>query len=196
MRKVVFVFYLLAGIIVSGCASTTMQSYHAGGKEAICIEQGDSLGHIAVLSEMAWRDEQKEPDSRQQMVLDEIDRAFREISCGSIASPGGIREVAEWSDRPESELLQTFSDEGVDTIIMLRIEELTPRVYLTYSLPFLWASASEADFRIRALSVKSGEVLMDTRVKRSTGGPFHLRPAEWARVEPYAALKKIMEPMR
>lgn len=197
MKKVVFVFYLLAGIIISGCASTTMQSYRgAGGKETICTEQGDSLGHIAVLPEMAWRDDQKEPGSRQQMALEEIDRAFREISCGSIASPGGIREVAEWSGRPESELLQTFSDEGVDTIILLRMEELTPRVYLTYSLPFLWASASEADFRIRALSVKSGEVLMDTRVKRSTGGPFHLRPAEWARLELYAALKKIMEPMR
>ncbi len=49
MRKVVFVFYLLAGLIVSGCASTTMQSYHAGGKETICAELGDSLGHIVVL---------------------------------------------------------------------------------------------------------------------------------------------------
>lgn len=196
MKKVVFVFYLLAGIIISGCASTTMQSYRAGGKETICTGRGDLLGHIAVLPEMAWRNDQKEPNIRQQMALEEIAQAFREIPCGSIAPPGGIRDVAKWSNRPESELLQTFSAEGVDTIILLRIEELTPRVYFTYSLPFLWASASEADFRIRALSVKSGEVLMDTRVKRSTGGPFHLRPAEWARVELYTALKKIMEPRR
>lgn len=196
MKEVIFVFYLLVGIFISGCAGTTMQSYRAGGEETLCAERGDSLGLIAVLPEMAWRDDQKEPDKRQQMALEEISRAFREIPCGRIAPPGGIRAVAGWSDRPEAELLQAFFAEGVDTVILLRIEELTPRVYLTFSLPFLWAGASEADFRIRALSVKSGEVLMDRRVKRSTGGPFHLRPAEWAGVELYTALKKIMEPTR
>jgi len=196
MKRYGFIFYLLAGILLSGCAGTMMQTYRAGGQERICSEPGVSLGHIAVLPEMAWRDDQKEPEKRQQMALEEIERAFGEIPCGSIAPPGGIRGVAKWSDRPEAELLQAFSREGVDTIILVRIEELTPRVHLTYSLPFLWGSASEADFRIRALSVRSGAVLADMRVKRSTGGPFHLRPAEWARLELYAALKNILGPTR
>lgn len=192
MKRFGFIVYLLAGIMISGCAGTTMQTYRAGGQKTICGEPGASLGHIAVLPEMAWRDDQKEPEKRQQMALAEIEKAFLEIPCGSLTPPGGIRGVAEWSGKPESDLLQTFSREGVDTIILVRIEELSPRVYLTYSLPFLWGSTSEADFRIRALSVKSGAVLADVRVKRSTGGPFHLRPAEWAGVELYAALKKIL----
>jgi acyl-coenzyme A synthetase/AMP-(fatty) acid ligase len=42
------------------------------------------------------------------------------------------------------------------------------------------------------LSVKTGKVLVDMRVLRSTGGPFNIRPAEWARDELQAALHNII----
>jgi hypothetical protein len=193
MKRNGILFSFFVGLMSSGCASTTMQTYHAGGDKAVCGKRGVSLGHVAILPEMAWRNDQKEPEKREQMALEEIERAFREIPCGSIAAPGGIRQVSDWSGRPESELVSKFSEEGVDTVILVRIEELTPRIFVTYSLPFLWAGSSEADFRIRTLSVQSGSVLADMRVKRSTGGPFNLRPAEWAGTELNAALRAIIE---
>lgn len=193
MKRNGILFSLFVWLMISGCATTTMQTYHAGGNKSICGKPGVSLGYVAILPETAWRADQKEPDKREQMALEEIGRAFREIPCGSIAAPGGIREISNWSSMSESELLSQFFQEGVDTIILVRIEELTPRIFITYSLPFLWASSSEADFRIRALSVQSATVLADMRVKRSTGGLFNIRPAEWARSELNAAMMEIME---
>ena len=147
---------------------------------------------MAILPETAWRDDQKEPAKRKRMALEEIKQSFQGIPCGSISAPGGIREFSNWSSTPESTLLKRFAKQGVDTIILIRIEELTPRLSVTFSLPLLWAGSSEADLRIRALSVKSGAVLADMRVKRFTGGPFNIRPAERARAELSGALKKII----
>ena len=65
-------------------------------------------------------------------------------------------------------------------------------LYLTFSLPILWGGSNEADFRIRMLSVKTGDVLVDMRVRRSTGGPFNIRPAEWARDGLKVALHNII----
>jgi len=176
---------------MSGCAVTTMHTYQAAGKRTIC--DGTDLGKIAVLPEAAWRHDQKEPGKRKLMALEEIENSFKEMACGSISAPGGIREFSSWSSEPESQLLKQFHEEGVDTIIIIRIEELTPRLQITFSLPFLWAGSNEADFRIRVLSVKTGEVLNDMRVKRLTGGPFNIRPAEWSRIELNAALDEITD---
>jgi hypothetical protein len=42
------------------------------------------------------------------------------------------------------------------------------------------------------ISVKTGDVLTDMRVRRSTGGPFNIRPAEWSRDQFNAALRDII----
>jgi len=186
----VFCVFLVA--LISGCATTTMHTYHAGGKKTICDGKRNNIGYVAILPEVAWRDDQKEPEKRKLMALEEIERSFQKIPCGSVLAPGGIRKLSNWSSKSESDLLTDFSKEGVDTIILIRIEELTPRLYVTFSLPFLWGGSTEADFHIRALSVKSGTVLSDMRVKRFTGGPFNIRPAEWARMELNAALEDII----
>jgi len=169
-----------------------MQTYQTAGESTICSSKDGDLGHIAVLPETAWRSDQKEPDVRRSMALGIIEKSFQNIPCGKISAPGGIREFSNWSSRPETSLLQQFSAEGVDTIILLRIEELTPQLYITFSLPFLWAGSNEADFHIRVLSAGTGDVLTDMRVRRSTGGPFNIRPAEWSKDELDAALDEIM----
>ncbi len=192
MRIIHLFFILILSLSIAGCASTSMKTYRAAGKSTICDGNNDALGHIVVLPETAWRNDQKEPAERESMALEEIKNAFQGLPCGSLSAPGGIRNFSSWSSKPESELLKQFSDEGVDTIIILRIEELTPYLYFTFSLPILWGGSNEADFRIRMLSVKTGDVLTDMRVRRSTGGPFNIRPAEWSRDELNAALHDII----
>ncbi len=167
-----------------------MRTYQAAGKSIICGDR--DLGKIVVLPEAAWRLDQKEPDKREAMALAEIEKSFQQFPCGSISYPEGIREFSNWASEPESELLKRFSGEGIDTIIIIRIEELTPRLQVTFSLPFLWVGSTEADFRIRVISVKTGAVLNDMRVKQLTGGPFNIRPAEWSRIELNIALEKII----
>lgn len=188
----VFVLCVFVAVLFAGCATTTMQTYKAAGEDTICGGKGSNLGFVAILPEVAWRKDQKEPEKRKLMAQEEIEKSFQDIPCGNMLAPGGIREFSNWSNKPESELLTQFSKEGVNTIILVRIEELTPRLFFTFSLPILWGGSNEADFRIRALSTKSGAVLTDIRVKRSTGGPFNIRPAEWARDELSAALKAVI----
>jgi len=192
MKIITFVVCVFMVLMMSGCAFTTMQTYQAVGKKTICDEDGRDIGNVVILPEVAWRNDQKEPEKRKAMAFDEIKRAFQKIPCGSIIRPGGIREFSNWSSVSEAELLKQFANEDVDTVILIRIEELTPRLNFTFSLPFLWGGTNEADFRIRALSVKTGGVLCDMRVKRITGGPFNIRPAEWSRVELSEALKEII----
>ena len=78
-------------------------------------------------------------------------------------------------------------------MIIIRIEELTPKLGITYSIPFLWNGTNEADFRIKVISVKTGNIVTDMRIKRETGGPFNIRPAEWSRDELYLALRSIIK---
>lgn len=185
------VLIITINLIITGCAATTVNVYRVGEEKTLCDEKGKNLGYVAILPEVAWRKDQKEPEKRKQMALEEIERSFQQFPCGTLSAPGGIRSFADWSGKPESALLKNLATEGVDTVILIRIEELSPRLYVTFSLPFLWGGTSEADFRIRALSVESGSVLTDMRVKRFRGGPFNIRPAEWARKEFSAALDEI-----
>jgi hypothetical protein len=192
MRVIYLFSIIILALLIAGCASTSMKTYRVAGKPTICDGNNDDLGHIVVLPETAWRNDQKEPAKRESMALEEIKNAFQGFPCGSLSAPGGIRNVSSWSSKPESELLKEFYNEEIDTIILLRIEELTPYIYVTFSFPILWAGSNEADFRIRMLSVKTGDVLTDMRVRRSTGGPFNIRPAEWSRDELKMALHDII----
>jgi len=170
-----------------------MSTYSIDKNEFICNEINTDLGNIVVLPEAAWRTDQKEPVKREEMSLEEIRSVFKNIPCGKIFSPDGIKNFSNWSDIPEADMLNGFSDQGIDTVIIIRMEELTPRLEITFSIPFLWSGYSEADFRIRVISVRTGHTLTDVRIKRVTGGPFNVRPAEWSRAELSAALHSIIK---
>ena len=178
--------------LISACAATRINTYSIDGKETIC-HSNINLGSIVVLPEAAWRHDQKEPIKREQTALNEIKKAFKEISCGTVSLPNGIKQFSNWSGISEAKTLEKFSNEGFDTIIIIRIEELTPRLNITYSIPFLWSGSNEADFRVKVMSIKTAKVLNDMRIKRVTGGLFNIRPAEWSRKELYAALLKIVK---
>lgn len=177
---------------ISSCTSTRTYIYNTGKKETICEKENVDLGKTAVLLEAAWRSDQKEPIQRQQMALEEIEKAFMDFPCGIISSPGDIKKY-NMSTIPEEAMLKIFSNKGVDTLIFIRIEELTPRIEITFSIPFLWSGTNEADFRIKVVSVKTGNIHTDMRVKRVTGGPFNIRPAKWSRAELNAALRSIIK---
>jgi len=186
-------------IYLLGCSNTITHKYKSSGKEVICegggLGIGDrlDLGNVAILPETAWRIDQKDPEDRKLMASKEIKNSFSNFPCGTIAESNGIREFSNWSSKTESKLLNEFSNNNIDTIIIIRIEELTPRFYFTFSLPVLWSGSNEVDLHIRALSVKTGNVIADMRIKRTTGGPFNIRPAEWSRNELKAALDSVIK---
>ncbi|MET0052664.1 MAG: hypothetical protein ABW095_16500 [Candidatus Thiodiazotropha sp.] len=181
---------LFAGLLLTGCASTTLNTYPAAGRGGLC--DGGSLGTLAVLPEAAWRADQKEPEKRQRMAEAAIQRVFETLPCASLEAPGGIAPFADWSARAESQLTADYWSRGVDTIAVIRLEELGPLLEITFSLPFLWSGANEADFRIRVLATRTGEVLQDLRVNQVTRGVFNIRPASWSEEELEAGLRAVI----
>jgi hypothetical protein len=180
------------GAVFIGCGTTSTNAYVAAGGFPLCAPQSIGLGVVAVLPETAWRSNQKDPAARLAMAGRALARVFAAIPCGSLEPPGGVRPFAPWSPSPEEDVLQPLSEAGVETAILLRIEELTPQILVTLSLPFLWFGASEADFRIRVVHLPDRSVRLDARIKRSTGGPFQLRPAAWSEEELVRALEEVM----
>ncbi len=181
---------LLTGLLLSGCASTTLSTYPAVGPGGLC--NGGSLGTLAVLPEAAWRADQKEPEERQRMAEAAIRRVFESIPCASLDPPGGIAPFADWSAQAESQLTAEYWSKGVDTVVVIRMEELGPLLEVTFSLPFLWSGANEADFRMRVLATRTSEVLQDLRVRRVTRGVFNIRPASWSEEELEAGLRAVI----
>ena len=179
-------------ILLSACSATRINTYSVDDKETICHEN-ISLGSIVILPESAWRHDQKEPIKREQMALNEIKNAFKKISCGKVSLPNGFKQFSNWSGISEEKLLEKFSNDGFDTVIIIRLEELTPRLNITFSIPFLWSGSNEVDFRVKVISIKTGKILNDMRIKRVTGGLFNIRPAEWSKDELYAALLNIVK---
>lgn len=127
------------------------------------------------------------------MALKEITDFFQDKACFPDHSQGKIQveKFSNWSNMPEDKLLKQFALKEIDTVIHLRIEELTPNFYFTFSLPFLWGASSEVDFRTRVLSTKNGTVLSDIRINRATGGPFNIRPTQLSTDELRGALENL-----
>lgn len=188
--KIIPLLFIL--LLITSCSTTRMYTYSVSEGSTICDKSNTDLGAVAILPEAAWRKDQKEPAKRKQMALDEIKSAFKGFPCGDVSSPGGVREFANWTVMPKQEMLKGFSNEGIDTIVIIRVEELTPRLAITFSIPFLWSGTNEADFNVSVISVKTGNTLADMRAKRVTGGPFNIRPAEWSRYELNAALHSVI----
>jgi len=189
--KIIITIYL--SVIIFGCATTRVNTYSIDGKETICNGKNINLGSVVILPEVAWRKDQKEPKKREEMALNEIRKAFKYMSCGNVPLAKGIKEFSNWSKEIEEKSLKNYIDENFDTVIIIRIEELTPRLNITFSIPFLWSGSNEADFHVKVISIKTGKVLNDMRVQRITGGLFHIRPAEWSKDELYLALKQLIQ---
>ena len=177
--------------VLMGCGTTSTSAYVAAGEFPVCTAQSAGLGVVAVVPETAWRSDQKEPEERLAMASRALSRAFATFSCGSLAPPGGVRAFSPWSRSPEETVLHELSEAGVETAILVRIEELTPQILVTFSVPFLWFGASEVDFHIRVVHLPSRSVRLDAQIKRTTGGPFHLRPPAWAEEELVHALEQL-----
>ena len=174
-ERILPAFFIL--LFIAGCSTTQMHTYSIDEKETICENKSVDLGHTVILPEAAWRKDQKEPVIREQMALKEINKAFKDFPCGSVSFTNGVKAFSNWTALPQQEMLSRFSNQRIDTVIIIRIEELTPRLGITFSIPFLWSGTNEADFRIKVISVNTGNILNDMRVKRVTGGPFNIRPA-------------------
>ncbi len=181
-------------LILEGCTFSQFYIHDSFPVSNLCktfnFQEGND-SNIIFLWETAWRKDQKEPDLREQMIRESMNNILENFKCSAQFNFNTKIENINWGSQLESAIIQKYSQRGFDTIVLIRVEELTPTIQITLSLPFLWSSTNEADLRIRAISVKNQKILMDRHIKRVKGGVFQLRPASWSRYELEAILRQI-----
>jgi hypothetical protein len=76
-----------------------------------------------VLAQTAWREDQKDLEERNAMVARALQKAFTDAGC--FGSPA-IRRVESWASRIESDWLADLSEEGFETVVFTKVEEVGP----------------------------------------------------------------------
>lgn len=174
-------------LTLSACASVQVRDDVLQGALPWAPAQGGSLGRLSVWPETTWRPDQKERESREAMAVAAITRAFADYPHGTVSE---IRPVTPWVAESEPERLGAAKAAGIDTVVMVRVSELGPLLYL--SLPVLWSTYSDVKFRLRIVRPENGQVLLDAERHRKVGGPFALRGTEPLAAEMELALRDAL----
>ncbi len=174
MRRTLVTLLLTAStaLLTPGCASVQVRDDVLTGALPWSQPSG-GLGDVSVWPETVWREDQKEKPLREGMIQAAVASTFQGFPHGAIAE---IRPVTPWVAESEPERLASAHAAGIDTVVMVRVSELGPLLYL--SIPVLWSTYSDVKVRLRVVSLTSGEVLLDAERRRQVGGPFVLRGVE------------------
>lgn len=178
---------LLVASALSACASVQVRDDVTQGLLPWAPTPGASLGRLSVWPETDWRPDQKEKPSREAMAETAIAQTFRDFPHGTVAE---IRPVSAYLADTEPERLAEAKQAGLDTVVIVRVSELGPLLYL--SIPVLWSTYSDVKFRLRLVKLDSGEVLLDAERRRQVGGPFALRGTEPLASEMEIALRDAL----
>ncbi len=176
-------------LALGGCTSVQVRDDIRDGGPPLCNQLNNSLGTVAVLPEMQWRPDQKEPEARQKIAEAAIQATFRSFSCGKIAE---IRPVGPWSCLPRGKVLADAAAKGIDTLVFIQVEELGPQLFI--SIPVLWSTFSDVKLRLRAVRTRTAETVLDLVHRRIVGGPFALRGVGPLQEEMESALRDIVGP--
>jgi hypothetical protein len=181
---------ILQAVLLAACV-TRVADHVAAGQPPLCRPGAPDLGVVAVLPQVVWRADQKEPEARRAIAEASLRESFAELPCARVPGPGAMRGFGDWSARPEADTLRALAAEGVDTAILVRVEELTP--LLAISIPVLWSSYSQVDLRLRVLDTRSGAVRLDVHRGRLRGGAFAVRGTGPLQAEMTTALRGLVE---
>lgn len=164
------VIVLIATIFACSVPQTKI---HRSGKEFLC---GNAEERVLVLWGTAWRLDQKEREDRRQKASQGITDFFAHQKCFSsveIRPEISGEEPMLLSDTEISRLAST-NENAVDTVILIRVEELGP-LLIFYLSPILWEGGSEVVVSIRVLDLKTQQLVAHTHVQRRDTGAFILR---------------------
>ena len=178
---------LATALMGTACAAVQVRDDVLQGGLPWAPPPGGTLGRVSVWPETTWRPDQKEQASREAMAHAAITQAFAEFPHGTVSE---IRPVTPWAAESEAERLAAAKAAGNDTVVMVRVSELGPLLYL--SLPVLWSTYSDVKFRLRLVSLDSGQVLLDAERHRQVGGPFALRGTQPLTSEMEIALRDAL----
>lgn len=181
--------YRLAAIsvllAVSACASSSPPPVTIPATQTAVCTPDVSLGKVMVVPLTRWRADQKEPEVREAIAMKAINTAFAGTPC---AAGANILPIAP-DDASVAGLTQARK-EGVNTAMLLRIDELGPIAVLSF--PALWSTWSDVQFTLDVVDAATGNVLRSIPHRRQKGGAFEMRGLEPLQAEMEMALRDVL----
>ncbi len=182
----------LLGLLVAGCATTTVQTSGTALRHPMC--RADGIKPTAALYWMPqWRADQKEPQVREALAERGVVRFVAQQACLHITD--AQRLAGEGGSVPDNaELLGRASEARPvpELAVLVVVRELGPRLLI--GLPTLVEGGTEVVIDVRLLRLSTAEMLLDSRIQWRNGGAFVIKGIGSLDTDLAAALSSALEP--
>jgi len=160
----------LAGIwLVSGCATTSVETTGTPLKEPLCRPVDPPLS-VFVYWMPQWRPDQKEPRVREALAARGIEDFLSQTTCLTVA---GLERLPSKSGIPsDAELVRLVRHAAPEAkrAVLVVVRELGPT--LVIGLPVILRGGTEASIEVRVLNTATSESLADEHTLWRNGGTF------------------------
>jgi len=182
-------------VILSGCASTKVETTGATMHEPFC---GEGAGKLAALVYWGpqWRSDQKAPERREAAALRGIEGFFADSGCVAGVEvrrlPGG-----RMAELPPDEALLKLASAAVpkpDKVMVIVVRELGP--ILRIGIPTIVEGGTEVVLELRLLDVPTSSAQASVRTHWWNGGTFVVKGVGTLERDMSAALAAALAPAR
>ncbi|MBU0482452.1 MAG: hypothetical protein KKG47_15270 [Proteobacteria bacterium] len=185
----IFAFLSILTLLTSGC-STIRTTHHSVGLQPPLCEEKTSQINAAVFWNTVWRQDQKEPQIREEMLSTALERFFAGTGC--YRAQNLIRQINGRSAllATDTEILSVADSSGADKAIVIKFMEAGPNLIL-YLSPILWQTRNEIRMNVRIIDVKSRTIEADISTHRFRGGPFTMIGADSLPLDITGSLQEV-----
>jgi hypothetical protein len=180
-------------VILSGCASTQVETTGATMHEPFCREGAGKLSALVYWGPQ-WRSDQKEPERREAAALRGIESFFNDSACVAgfeVRRLPGERMAEVPSD--EALLKLTFAAAPrPDKVMVVVVRELGP--ILRIGIPSIVEGGTEAVLELRLLDVRTSGAQANVRTHWWNGGTFVIKGVGSLERDMSAALAAALMP--
>ncbi|HRD83788.1 MAG TPA: hypothetical protein PLF63_01310 [Rubrivivax sp.] len=182
----------LIGLLLAGCATTTVQSSGTPLQQPLC--RADGVRPTAALYWMPqWRADQKEPQAREALARRGVERFVAQQPCLDIT--GAQRLAGDSGGVPDNAELLGRAGEvrpAPELALLVVVRELGPRLLI--GLPVLVEGGTEVLIDVRLLRLSTAEVLLDSRTRWRNGGTLVIKGIGSLDADLAAALSSVLVP--
>jgi hypothetical protein len=189
--RVLILRLLVTAFLLSGCASTRVETTGQPLKEPLCRAGQPSIPTLVYWG-TEWRPDQKEPPLREAAALRGIEDFLGHASC--LAVIGVNRVTTEQLRVSNEELLRLASGSNPkpERVLLVVVRELGPR--LIVGVPVIVEGGTEVLIDVRVLDAATSESMATTRTLWRNGGTFVIKGVKTLDQDMSAALKSTLMP--
>jgi hypothetical protein len=191
MKPIKFVFLVLFGGLLSGCATTSVETTGSVMQQPLCEPGSDKISAMVVWG-ARWRSDQKEPPLREAAALRGIERFFSSQPCLKDFVTHKILLSSADNLPTDLELLKIAKSEKqtTDRIAFIVVRELGPIILI--GSPSVVEGGTEVVLEVRVLNVHNSKTMANVHTHWKRSGPFYIKGVSELNQDMKAALENVL----